>query len=431
MGSDEIARSDLLEMVESGVDAIDPYRCVMDALTVENGRLLHDEGQVDLLDIERLIVVGTGKASIGMARAIWDLLGEHVTEGFLNVLEEGMIGSITLHRSTHPHPSEEGRKGASRILSLCENAGRNDLVICLISGGGSAMMSLPPDDVPLEDKRRTSEMLMHAGADIEDLNTVRKHLSSIKGGKLAAACYPARVMSLILSDVVGDPVASICSGPTAPDPTTFSDAIDVLNRHSLLGKVSSSVKAHLERAEGETPKPGSPVFERVENLIIGNNRKALEAARSRAVELGYDTTILTSTIEGEASEVGKVLASIGRESLLHGTPLEPPAVIIAGGETTVTVKGGGRGGRNTELVLGALQKLVPGVTILSFGTDGVDGNSESGGAIADIRSLRGDWPDFMERNDSASYFSREGGLIITGPTGTNVGDIILLAVRKE
>jgi glycerate-2-kinase len=428
---DSSTREDLLDMVMSGLEAIDPYRCVKDALSMDNGRLSFQGGSIDLFEVERVIVVGTGKATVGMAKAIWDLLQDHVTEGYLNVLEEGRIGPIVLHKSTHPHPSEGGREGAMAILDLCEEAGRNDLVISLITGGGSAMMPLPPDGISIDDKRRTSEMLMRAGADIGELNTVRKHLSLIKGGQMAAACYPARVLSLILSDVVGDPMESICSGPTSPDPTTFLDAVEVLRRKSLWESVPSTVRGHLERGEGETPKPGSVVFERVTNLIVGNNRKALEAVQSKARERGYNTLILSSTVEGEAREVGKILASVGRECVKYGTPLESPAIIIAGGETTVTVTGDGRGGRNSELVLGALHKLVPGVTMLSFGTDGVDGRSVGGGALADMDSLSDDWRDFMERNDSVSYFEREGGLMITGPTGTNVGDMILLAVRKE
>ncbi len=428
-------RKDLLSVMDAGLGAVDPYRCVSDALSIDKEALFFEreaiEQVIDLSRVRRIFVVGTGKASVGMARAVWDLLGERVTEGFLNVLEEGKIGPITLHKSTHPHPSEEGRRGAAKIISVCERAKENDLVICLISGGGSAMMPLPPEGVTVEDKRRTSEMLMLSGADIEELNTVRKHLSRIKGGQLASACHPAKVLSLILSDVVGDPLESICSGPTSPDPTTFSDALSVLRKHSLISQVPHSVKDHLESEEGETPKPGSQVFERVTNLLVGNNRRALEAAQSRAEELGYHALVLSSSIEGEAREIGKAIASIGRESALFGTPLKPPALFLAGGETTVTVTGDGKGGRNSELVLGSLSILVPEVTILSFGTDGVDGNSDGGGAIADIGSKREDWPDFLVRNDSASYLRREGDLIVTGPTGTNVGDMILLAVRKR
>ena len=293
------------------------------------------------------------------------------------------------------------------------------------------MMPLPPLGVSIDEKRRTSELLMLAGADIEELNTVRKHLSRIKGGRLAKACYPARVIGLIISDVVGDPLGRICSGPTAPDPTTFDDALTILDKHQVRERLPQSVIDHLEPGEEETPKPGDPVFDLVRNVLVASNRRALLAARARAHQLGYGTLILSSSLEGEAREVGTVLASVGREIAIHSHPLSPPAMVIAGGETTVTVKGDGRGGRNSELVLGSLSKLVEGVTILSFGTDGVDGNSRAGGAIADKDSLASDIATFLMRNDSASYFEREGGLIITGPTGTNVGDVVILAVRKE
>lgn len=430
-GEDPIVRMDMLEVLEAAVRSIDSYRCVKDSLSFEDGLLSVGDIAFDLREVERIFVVGTGKASVGMTRAVFDVLGDKIHEGYLNVLEEGHIGPINLHKSTHPHPSEEGRQGAERILALCEEADQNDLVICLISGGGSAMMSLPPENMSVEDKRRVSELLMLAGANIEELNTVRKHLSLVKGGNLVRACNPAMVLSLILSDVVGDPLESICSGPTAPDPTTFSDALMVLEKYDLRGKVPRSVMDHLLRGEEETPKPGNPIFEKVENVIVGNNWRALMAAKGRAIELGYKAIILTSALEGEAREVGKVLGSIGSEVSLHHDPIGPPAILLAGGETTVTVKGGGRGGRNCELVLGALPKLSKGVTLLSFGTDGVDGNSNAGGAIGDAGSIRSDVNEFLESNDSASYFEREDSLIVTGPTGTNVGDVIILAVRKE
>lgn len=430
-GKDPSVREDLLEVLEAALSSIDPYRCVREAISIHENMLLVDDNRIDLDLLDRVIVVGTGKASVGMARAVHDVLGDRITMGFLNVLEKGRIGNIELHRSTHPHPSETAREGAERILSICEGAGQDDLVICLISGGGSAMMPLPPDDVGLEDKKETSGLLMLAGADIQELNTVRKHLSRIKGGNLAKACHPARVLSLIISDVVGDPIESICSGPTAPDPTTFDQALGVLEKYELTEKVPGDVVEHLKRAELETPKPDDRVFEKVSNIIVANNRKALFSGQKKAESLGYNAVILTSSLEGEAREVGKVMASIGNEVVSNHDPVAPPAMLLAGGETTVTVRGKGRGGRNSELVLSALARLLDGVTIASFGTDGIDGNSKAGGAMADSGSLRSDWLDFLENNDSARYFEREGSLMVTGPTGTNVGDIIILAVRKE
>jgi glycerate 2-kinase len=430
-GEDPIVRMDMLEILEAAVRSIDPYRCVKDSLSFEDGLLRVGDVKLDLGEVERILVVGTGKATVGMSRAVFDVLGDKIDEGYLNVLDDGNIGPINLHKATHPYPSEEGRQGAEKILALCEGAGENDLVIYLISGGGSAMMPLPPENVSVEDKSIASELLMLAGANIEELNTVRKHLSQVKGGNLVRACHPAMMLSLIISDVIGDPLESICSGPTASDPTTFSDALMILDKYGLREKVPQGVMDHLRRGEEETPKPGNAIFERVENVIVGNNRRALLAAKGRAIELGYKAIILTSALEGEAREVGKVLGSIGSEVYLRHDPIEPPAILLAGGETTVTVKGRGRGGRNCELVLGALPKLSKGVTLLSFGTDGVDGNSNAGGAIGDAASFRSDASEFLERNDSASYFEREDSLIVTGPTGTNVGDIVMMAVRRE
>jgi glycerate 2-kinase len=430
-GEDPIVRMDMLEILEAAVRSIDPYRCVKDSLSFEDGLLRVGDVKLDLGEVERILVVGTGKATVGMSRAVFDVLGDKIDEGYLNVLDDGNIGPINLHKATHPYPSEEGRQGAEKILALCEGAGENDLVIYLISGGGSAMMPLPPENVSVEDKSIASELLMLAGANIEELNTVRKHLSQVKGGNLVRACHPAMMLSLIISDVIGDPLESICSGPTASDPTTFSDALMILDKYGLREKIPQGVMDHLRRGEEETPKPGNAIFERVKNVMVGNNRRALLAAKGRAIELGYKAIILTSALEGEAREVGKVLGSIGSEVYLRHDPIEPPAILLAGGETTVTVKGRGRGGRNCELVLGALPKLSKGVTLVSFGTDGVDGNSNAGGAIGDAASFRSDASEFLERNDSASYFEREDSLIVTGPTGTNVGDIVMMAVRRE
>lgn len=292
------------------------------------------------------------------------------------------------------------------------------------------MMPLPADGLTIDDKRRTARELMLAGATIEEINVVRRHLSAIKGGRLARAACPARVLSLILSDVVGDPLESIASGPTAPDPTTYSDALTVLMKYGVIERIPASVIDHLTKGDQQNPGPGDPTFERVSNLIVGSNRMALVAAADEAEKLGYRTLVLTAFLEGEAREVGKVMAALGNEMVTSSLPLKPPAFIIAGGETTVTVKGLGTGGRNTELVLGALSKMRKGFTLLSFGTDGIDGISEAGGAIADSRS--GDHVQrYLDNNDSASYFRRYGGLIVTGPTGTNVGDIILLAARRK
>ncbi len=428
---DHELRRDMLSILEVAIESVDPYRCVDDVIEVQGDVLGINSMEFYLKDKERIIVVGGGKASYKMVAALNDNIGERISEGVVNSPTEGEVGAIKLHKATHPDPTEGNVSGAKEIMSLCQNAGENDLVICLISGGGSAMIPCPVEGVTVEEKRKTAEALMLAGANIEELNTVRRHLSRLKGGNLAKIVYPAQIVSLILSDVVGNPLESIASGLTAPDPTTFSDALSVLMEYDLGSRVPRSVVNHLAHGKEENPKPGDPIFENVENIIVGDNRKALTAAHQEAGALGYSSVILTNFLEGEAKEVGKVLAAIGNEMVLHSSPLEPPAIILAGGETTVTVEGSGIGGRNTELVLASLLKLEEGVTVLSFGTDGLDGKSEAGGAIADVGSRAPDFQEFLENNDSASFFKREGGLIFTGETGTNVGDIMMLGARRK
>lgn len=423
-------RKAVLDMLEEAISAVDPYTCVKDALDLD-GNILSVKGlKIDLGKVNRIFVVGGGKASIGMLRAVVEILGDRITAGIVNSLESCKIGPVTVIRASHPHPSEEGLEGARRILELCRSAGENDLVLCLISGGGSAMLPLPAEGITLEEKKETARLLMMSGATIDELNVVRKHLSMIKGGRLARAAYPAMVISLIMSDVVGDPLESIASGPTAPDSSTYADALDILRRYNLLDRVPRNVLNHLLEGKDETPKPDDPVFDRVHNIIVANNRIALVAAAGKAAELGYTAHILTSSLEGEAREVGIVLSSIGSEIVKYADPFRPPVILLAGGETTVTVRGSGKGGRNTELVLGALTRLEAGITLLSVGTDGVDGSSGAAGAIVDCEDRKDDIVNFLENNDSATYLAREGCLIDTGPTGTNVCDIVILAITE-
>ncbi|MFP4197663.1 MAG: glycerate kinase [Methanomassiliicoccales archaeon] len=428
---DREVREHLLQVLEAAVDAVDPYNAVMNALELEGDVLRVDGTEYDLSGYCSVYVVGGGKATAGMARAVNELIGDRITEGLVNVLEEGEEGAIELHRSSHPHPSEEGMEGAKRIMNICSKAKEKDLVIALISGGGSAMMPLPCEGITVEEKRETAEKLMEAGVTINELNAVRKHLSMIKGGQMAKAAFPADIISLIMSDVVDDPLEGISSGPTAPDGSTFQDALDVIERYHLIGEMPDSVMAHLRKGEGETPDREDQVFDKVQNLVVANNRIALMAAEGMAMELGYSALLLSSSLEGEAREVGTALAAMGNEVLVSSHPLPPPCVLLAGGETTVTVRGNGTGGRNSEMVLSALRKIREGVTFLSFGSDGVDGKSHAGGAMTDLFDRMDDLERFLENNDSATYMEREGGLIVTGPTGTNVGDIVLLAIPKK
>jgi glycerate-2-kinase len=428
---DREARAHLFEVLEAAVDSVDPHSCVKNALSLKDDVLSVGGMVYDLSKFDQVLVVGAGKASKRMAEALNEVLGDRITAGMVNFLAEGAVGRIKLHGSTHPHPGPEGMEGALEIRRICEAATERDLVVCLISGGGSAMMPCPVEGITLEEKMETAQLLMLRGATIEELNAVRRHLSCLKGGNLARLAFPASVLSLIISDVVRDPLESISSGPTAPDPTTYNDALVVLGRHNLLEEVPRSVLHHLKTAKHENPKSGDKIFDRVSNVIIASNQIALLAAEKRARDLGYNTMILTSSLEGEAKEVGRALSTIGNGILQTSTPIPAPAIVIAGGETTVTVKGEGKGGRNCELVLSSIQDLNEGITMLSFGTDGIDGSSDAGGAIGDRGTWKDDGPAFLENNDSASFFEREGGLIMTGPTGTNVGDIILIMTSRK
>ncbi len=428
---DKKVRSDLLDVLEAAVESVDPYVCVREALRVK-GDILSVSGEgMDLGQFKRIFVVGAGKAAEKMAKAVDDEIGDRVSAGFINSLREGRIGNITIHKATHPRPGIEGMRGAMEIKRICEGAGEDDMIICLISGGGSAMMPCPAEGIELEEKGRMAETLMLAGATIEELNAVRRHLSCLKGGNLARAAYPATLLSLIISDVVGDSLESIASGPTAPDPTSFRDAFEVLRKYDVVEAAPISVRERLLKGGKENPKPGDKVFEKVRNLIVASNSRALAAAKGKGEELGYRTLVLTASLTGEARDVGQVFGALGNEIVDTSPQGAQPTIVIAGGETTVTVRGKGRGGRNGEVVLGGLLRMKEGVTLLSFGTDGIDGSSDAGGALADCGMRRKDLMEYLEKNDSHTYLQREGGLIRTGPTGTNVGDIILLAVSRK
>jgi len=326
------------------------------------------------------------------------------------------------------------------MLELVSQAEEKDLVICLLSGGGSSLMPQPCKGVSLRDKRKVTDALLKSGATINEINTVRKHISAIKGGWLAKRAYPATVVNLILSDVVGDPLDSIASGPTVPDPTTFQDAIEVLKRYGLWTKVPVSVrKALLDGEKGltpETPKAGDEVFRRVHNVVVGNTLTATSAAHGSFKKAGLNASLLTSFLEGQARDVGTVLASVAKEVIKSGNPVPKPAGVVAGGETTVTVVGKGKGGRNQEIALGAALKIggLDGVVVASMSTDGVDGPTDAAGALVDgktmirARRLGLDSRAFLAENDSYTFFSRLGDLLFTGPTGTNVCDVSVIVV---
>ncbi|MCJ7730708.1 DUF4147 domain-containing protein, partial [Candidatus Bathyarchaeota archaeon] len=341
--------------------AVDPEQAIYNALRLSDETLLFEGGSVDLSEIKRVFVIGGGKAGGLMAKAVEALLGDRIESGVVNVLEgtENAVSLkyIELNGAHHPVPSESGVKGVKRMLEITKGLEEDDLVITLISGGGSALMPYPAEKVSLNDLQVITGRLLRAGATINELNAVRKHLSAFKGGQLARHCSPARVVSLILSDVIGDPLDIIASGPTAPDSSSFGDAKCVLEKYDLWDDTSENIKARISGGvKGnvpDTPKKDDPVFSKVSNILIANNAIAAGAANAKAVELGYDSLVLSTFIEGEARLVGEILAGIAKEIITRDRPLSKPAALIIGGETTVNVKRDGVGGRNQELALGA------------------------------------------------------------------------------
>jgi glycerate 2-kinase len=439
---DRKARILALKSLQSTLNAVKPTEIVKSRLSLKNSTLRVDSFSFDMEKFRNVYVLGGGKASGSMAEALEQILGKYLTSGLINVPHgsKHQTKIIELHESGHPIPDESGVEGASQMLQVAEQAKEKDFVICLISGGGSSLMPLPRDEISIEDKRRVTEALLKCGATITEINTVRKHISSFKGGWLAKKAHPATVLNLILSDVVGDPLDFIASGPTVPDSTTFSDAVEVLRKYDLWHKTPMAVKQVLSNGEKgaipETPKADDKSFKKVHSVVVGNNRSATSVACKSLNSAGLNTFLLTSVLEGEASQVGVILASVASEIIASGNPVPKPAGVVAGGETTVTVTGGGLGGRNQEIALAAAIKLkgLDGVVVASLSTDGVDGPTDAAGAIADGRTIvraakMGLNPErFLAENNSYNFFSRLNDLILTGATGTNVNDVSVVVV---
>ncbi len=423
-------RRDALAIFKAGVAAANPAAMVEAAL----------RSRKDLNSYQRIFVVGAGKASGTMARAAERVLGRKIAAGCVAVKDgdPAKTKRIELRPCGHPLPDERGVAAAERIVELCEGAGAGDLVICLLSGGASALLPAPAAPITLAEKQETTKLLLACGATIHQMNAVRKHISAVKGGRLAKVAAPAHILSLILSDVVGDQLDVIGSGPTAPDASAFADALAVLDRFGLRKRVPRSVREKLERgsAADETPKPGDPLFSRVDNAIVGSNQKSLEAAAAAAKALGYRTLILASTIEGETRDVARLHAAIARQIRVSGQPVRPPVCIVSGGETTVTIRGEGKGGRNQEFALAAALDLtgLKDVLVLSAGTDGTDGPTDAAGAVADGETCARAGMDAAQaalaKNDSYPFFESLGDLVKTGPTGTNVMDLHLVLVGR-
>ncbi len=436
-------RRDALAILGSALDAVNPREAIYNKVKVEGSKLTVEGKAYDLARFSRVYVVGGGKAGGSMAEAIESLLGDRLTGGVVNILHgtEGKyhVKRVKLVGASHPVPNEVGARGVAEMLSTVTGLSREDLVIVIISGGGSALMPSPSEGITLDDLQVITERLLKRGATINDLNAVRKHLDSFKGGQLAKRCQPAEVLSLILSDVVGDPLDTIASGPTAPDSTTWADAEFVLKKYDSWESAREPIQRRIEMGlAGEipdTPKTDDPAFSKTRNIIIANNSYSAEAASKSATELGYHSMILSTMVEGEARVVGGVYAGIAQEVASRGRPVRTPAAIIIGGETTVDVKGSGKGGRNQEVALGAAKKIAgTPCLIASLATDGLDGPTDSAGAVVDgstlgnIAKLNLSMDVALRDNDAYHLFERIGDLLITGPTGTNVNDLALVLI---
>jgi glycerate-2-kinase len=435
------------EIFNKALQAVDPYFKVRE----------HAEKiRVELLNggFNKLFVIGFGKASYQMACAVEDVFTEEEISAGIIVIkyghacmqgagtgpQRGTLKKIKVFEAAHPVPDEKGLEAAREIIHLVQTADEKTLVLCLISGGGSALFASPCEGITLKEKQEVTDLLMRAGADINELNAVRKHISGVKGGRLAEMAFPATVISLLVSDVIGDYLDVIASGPTAPDTSTFSDALEIMDRYNLSDRVSSNVTAILQKgAKGEisdTPDKNSRVFDNVRNIILCSNQLALEAAKKCAQSQGYDADIISSTLTGEARTVGVQLAQQAKKIKAQ---IKKNQCCIYGGETTVTVTGKGKGGRNTEMALSFAREIegIEGVTFLSAGTDGTDGPTDAAGAIvngqtiAESKKLGLDSLSYLSNNDSYSFFDRTGSLVKTGPTGTNVMDIQVVLIEND
>jgi hydroxypyruvate reductase len=433
----------VMQMIESALAAIEPAAAVRRFLRCDGTLLLIGDQHYDLQTIDRVIGVAFGKAGIPMITAAASILGDRFSQG-IAVVKDGHVGDmaalqrVVVLEAGHPLPDARGVAAAKQVAALLAGVGERDLVLVLISGGGSALLTHPVVGVTLGDLQGMTKALLGCGATINEINALRKHLDIIKGGGLAQLAQPAAIAALILSDVIGDPFDVIASGPTVADPTTFADAYAVLTQYAIVEQMPPAILAYLQRGMAgeiaETPKPGDRLFARVQNVLIGSNRQAAQAALAVAHTAGFATLLLTTSLQGEAREASKLLASIAQEVAISGNPLPRPCCIVAGGETTVTLRGDGRGGRNQELALATVGPLagVEGVLLVALATDGGDGPTDAAGAVVTGatygRGLEyGLHPaTFLARNDAYTFFEALGDLLRPGPTQTNVNDLTFL-----
>jgi glycerate-2-kinase len=430
------------QIIEASLNAVDPYQLVKEQVKRSGDTLLiTEQEQIDLSDYDRVFLCGAGKGAASLTKAMEELLGDRLVGGDIIVKYEHLadLKKINLHEAAHPVPDENGLKSTEILLNNLDNLTDRDCVFVLLTGGGSALLESLPENIALDDLQKLSSVLLQCSATIHEINCIRKHISRIKGGQLARKIHPARCITLALSDVIGDDLSVIASGPTSPDPTNFDDALVILEKYDVTNQIPKVILEHLTRgSKGEipdTPKKEDEVFRTVSNIIVGNNRLALNRAKETAESLGFGTIILTSMLEGEAKEIAKVVASIVKEIQITDTPLKRPACILLGGEPTVRIEGSGKGGRNQELALAvALSHIHDPFVFVSVGSDGTDGPTDAAGAIVDQTTIsRADSKGliaqaYLNNNDAYNFFAPLGDLIITGPTGTNVMDVIFALI---
>jgi glycerate 2-kinase len=441
----------LSHIIAAALKRVDPYTMIRECVSLDGGVLRAaaggEEAEYDLDRYNRIVVLGAGKATAPMVRALEEILGDRLSDGVIAVKpgHTAELKKVRQIEAGHPVPNDGSEKAAQAVVRAADEADERTLVITCISGGGSALLAMPRGDLSLEELQSTTEELLRCGAAIEEINCIRKHLSGIKGGRLAEKIYPADSLNLILSDVVGDDLSSIASGITSPDPTTYADALGILAGYGIESKVPKRIRELLETGAAgrvpETPKPGDKIFDRTRNILIGTNALALRAAEQRARELGYTTAVLTSRLTGEAREAAKFFSGIAQDTAASEMLARKPACILAGGETTVTLKGKGKGGRNQEMALAFLREMSPrqeafkGVLFASVATDGNDGPTDAAGAVASPEILGRaekaglDTGKYLADNDAYHFFEAVDGLIKTGPTNTNVCDIQILLVE--
>ena len=434
-------RSLLKKLLVQGLAAVDARTAVGRVISRSGEELIIGRRRYDLRSYERVVVVGAGKATAPMARAVEQRLGRRLQGGFVVVKHGHVVPTrrIVVAEAGHPIPDRSGQRAAARLCAMAAELDRHDLLIVLLSGGASSLLPAPVEGITLADKQRTTQELLRCGASIREINTVRKHLSRIKGGRLAELTE-ATVVTLILSDVLGDDLSAIASGPTVPDPTTYQDAVAILKRYRIWQVVPRRVRQHLDRGcqglTSETPKPGSSLFRRVRQHIVGNNAMAVTAVTCAAREAGLRTLVHTPALTGEAREEGKRFGALARNIVREGKPLQRPCCVVAGGETTVTVTGKGTGGRAQEFAAAAALEIagLARAWVVAIGTDGTDGPTDAAGAVIDgntvarAQRLSVDLKGALKRHNTYPALKRLHQLILTGPTGTNVNDLYLLLV---